>query len=199
MISIKNTAENQYLTNYNDFIDSLVPNDLFLEIEYESDSVTGNSYFCVKYNNAIVDNFKIKKEVTNLKLELIPGTGLQTLEISMTGKGSEDTVVQGGAIVKDTFIKLLNLKINNYKLLDDHDFFLNKFEYIKHKDNAKIIPMDGFWEDATLQITFELPFDLWYNSTSTKNAAISEGLKFRVSHNIESMIQDLEENLKHLK
>jgi hypothetical protein len=146
----------------------------------------------------IVNNFVIIKEVSNLIMRLVPSQGPQVLELCMTGKGPNDTLVENGNIVKDTFLKLKNLKINNYTLLDDYDFFFNKAEYIRHADDAKMQPMTGFWDNASLKIVFDLPFDLWYNSVSTKNAAISESLKFRAANDLDSLIKDLEQSLKKL-
>jgi hypothetical protein len=46
---------------------------------------------------------------------------------------------------------------------------------------------------------FDLPFDLWYNNISTKNAVLSESLKFRTTKNdLELLVEDLEQSLKKL-
>jgi hypothetical protein len=117
----------------------------------------------------------------------------------MSAKGPNDTLVQNDVIVKDTFLKLTDLRINNYKLLDDYEFFYNKTVYIRHSDNEKIYPSNGFWQNATLKIVFDLPFDLWYNNISTKNAVLSESLKFRTTKNdLELLVEDLEQSLKKL-
>jgi hypothetical protein len=199
MIFLKNSAENQYLTSYDDFIISLVGNELVLELDYESDSVAADAFFAVTFNGVMVDKINLVDEMRKIRLELVPGVGTQVLELSMFGKGPNDTRVENGQIVKDTFLKLTDFKINNYRLLDDYDFFFNKTEYIRHRDNEKIQPSDGFWENATLKISFDLPFDLWYNTTSRKNSALSETLKFRSANDdLDLLIADLEQSLKKL-
>jgi len=199
MISLKNSAESQYLTSYNDFITGLVGNDLLLEIKYESDSVTDNAFFAVTFNGVMVKKINLINEMSEIRLELMPGNRTQVLELSMFDKGPGGTVVENGVIVKDTFFKLTDLKINNYRLIDDYDFFYNKTEYIRHQDNEKIQPSIGFWENATLRIKFDLPFDLWYNTTSLKNANLSETLKFRSDlDELDLLISDLEQSLKKL-
>lgn len=198
MTSIKNSAENWYLNNRDAFIFELLVPELFLEIEYESDSVDDLTHFYIKFNDEIVSDVVLKNNTSNLILKLDPIIGKQILEISMSGKKSGSTVVENGVIVKDTFIKLLDLKINNYKLLTDYDFFRDNFEYILHKDNTKISPAAGFWEDATLKIVFDFPFDLWFNTTSTKNSVISDTLKLRTVSDLNSLIKDLEQSLKKL-
>lgn len=199
MIFSKNSAESQYLTSYDDFISSLIGNDLVLEIEYESDSVTEDAFFAITFNGVLVKKINLVEEMSKIRLDLIPGNGPQVLELSMFDKGPNDTRVENGVIVKDTFLKLTDLKINNYRLVDDYDFFFNKTEYIRHRDNEKIQPSNGFWENATLKITFDLPFDLWYNTTSLKNANLSETLKFRSANDeLDLLIAELEQSLKKL-
>lgn len=198
MTSIKNSAENWYLTNCNDFIDGLVSNELFLDVEYESDSVDYSAYFFIKFNDCIIKKLKLAKEVTKLTLNLIPTTGVQILELGLIGKLPGGTLVQDGIIIKDTFVKLIDLKINNYKLLHDFNFFFNKTEYTKLQNFKKIKPLDGFWEDASLKIKFEVPFDLWYNNVSTQNTTDSASLKFRTSDNHDDLHSDLEKSLKKL-
>ena len=113
MISLKNSAESQYLTSYNEFITGLVGNDLLLEIEYESDSVTDNAFFAVTFNGVMVKKINLIDEMSEIRLELMPGNGTQVLELSMFDKGPGGTLVENGVIVKDTFFKLTDLKINN--------------------------------------------------------------------------------------
>lgn len=199
MSSSKNSAENQYLTSYDDFIASLVPDVLVLEVEYESDTVSSDATFVIAYNSVEIKKINITRETSRLMLNLIPGNGSQVLELSMSGKGPNDTLVQNDLIVQDTFLKLLDLKINNYKLLDDYEFFYNKTLYTRHSDNQTIQTSNGFWENATLRIEFDLPFDLWYNNTSTKNAGLSDSLKFRTTKNdLDLLVEELEQSLKKL-
>jgi hypothetical protein len=199
MTFFKNSAESQYLTSYDDFIAGLIPNDLVLELEYESDAVSEGAFFCVTFNDTVIKKISLTEEKSKICLNLIPTKGHQVLELSMSAKGPNDTLVQNDVIVKDTFLKLTDLKINNYKLLDDYEFFYNKTVYIRHSDNEKIYPSNGFWQNATLKITFDLPFDLWYNNISTKNAVLSESLKFRTTKNdLELLVEDLEQSLKKL-
>lgn len=193
-----NSAEKQYTTDYSDFINSIIPCDLVLEIEYESDAVFERTYFSIKHNGQIAKKFNLQKETSNLTLNLPYTKGPQVVEMSMFNKGIRDTQVENGQIVKDTYIKLLNLKINNYTLLEDYNYLNNYAEYKKHKSNAQISPMFGFYEDATLKLTFANPFDLWYNAISTKNKEVSASLQYRKANNIDSLVQNLEKSLQKL-
>jgi hypothetical protein len=129
---------------------------------------------------------------------LAPDSKKQTLELSMQNKRPNATIVNNGVIVKDTFVKLLGFKINNYDILGDIDFYQKILKYKSHRKNEYLVPMPGFWEDATINLEFDNPFDLWYNTTSTKNIVISDSLKHQTANDLDVLIKELEESIQKL-
>lgn len=155
----------------------------FLNIVFNGDLITKKT--CCLGQNAIFLKLEPKKNKKN------------TLEISMSGKLASSTIVENNIVVKDTYIELLKIHMNNYSLLDDFDFFNNYFLYIT-EDGDIIKPMSGFWKNNKLILEFESPFDLWYNLNSTKNASINQNLKYRLPTNLDELISSVETNLKKL-
>lgn len=194
----KQSAKHQYYHNCDDFISSLMPTDLLIEVEYESDSVHKDTKFHIRHNNKTVYDCFLKNETNSIKLNLISNSKKQTLEMSMLNKKLNSTVVDNGVIVKDTFIKLLGFKINNYDILGDINFYQKMLTYKIHQTDEYLVPMSGFWEDATIILEFDNPFDLWYNNVSTKNAVISNSLKHQSTNNLDVLIKELEENIQKL-
>ena len=62
----KNSAESQYLTSYDDFIAGLIPNDLVLELEYESDTVSEGAFFCVTFNDTVIKKISLTEEKSKI-------------------------------------------------------------------------------------------------------------------------------------
>ena len=194
----KQSAEHQYYHNCDNFILALIPENLLIEIEYESDSVHNATTFCIQHNNKIVHDCFLKKETNFLKLNLMSDSKQHTLKMSMLNKKPDATIVDNGVIVKDTFVKLLRFKINNYDILGDIDFYQKIFKYKSHRKNEYLVPMSGFWEDATIILEFDNPFDVWYNTVSTKNVVISDSLKHQSANDLDVLIKELEESVQNL-
>ena len=197
MISSKQTAENYY-NQLNNFIIELMPNDVTLLIECESQTGINSPSLSVKFNNNIEYDQQLTDGVHCIELSLTPDNpALQRVSISMYGKTPRDTIVENNQIVRDTSIKLLNLRINNYSLLDDYDFFNNYFVYIDEAGTEQN-PMSGFWSNSSLDLVFKAPFDFWYNAVSNKNISISNSMKHRTAQDLDGLINNLEESLKKL-
>jgi hypothetical protein len=194
----KRSAEHQYYHNCDNFILALIPENLLIEIEYESDSVHQDTKFCIQHNNKIVHDWLLKTETNSLKLNLESDSKRHILKMSMLNKRPDATIVDNGIIVKDTFVKLLGFKINNYDILGDINFYQKIVKYKSHQKNEYLIPMPGFWEDATIILEFDNPFDLWYNTVSTKNVVISESLKHQAANDLDLLIKELEESVQNL-
>jgi len=191
------TAEKQY-NQLDSFINRLIPNDINLLIACESQTAIHNPSLLVTFNNIVVYDQQLTDGVHAIKLSLTPTNETeQLLSISMYGKTTRDTIVENGEIVKDTSIKLSKLNINNYSLLDDYDFFNGYFSYITEHE-VEQAPMSGFWSNSTLELKFDNPFDLWYNSISKKNVLISNSMKHRTAQDLNGLINNLEASLKKL-
>lgn len=194
----KQLAEHQYYHNFDNFILGLMTENVLVELEYESDSVHKDTKFCIRYNNKTVHECFLKKETNSIKLNLVSDSKKQTLEMSMLNKRPDATIVDNGVIVKDTFVKLLGFKINNYDILGDINFYQNTLKYKSHQKNEYLVPMSGFWEDATITVEFDNPFDVWYNTVSTKNVVISDSLKHQSANDLDVLIKELEESIQNL-
>lgn len=196
MIFLNNTAKLNY-NNIDNFLETLFSKNINLELEYESDYVTKQPSISITLNG--IDVFKEQCKTSNtLKLSLPALQKENNLKISMMGKLDNDTLVENGKIVKDTYVKLCKLHINNYSLLDDYDFFYQKFVYID-QDGHKHQAMSGFWSNSSLILNFDMPFDMWYNSVSNKNRAVSDTLKHQEAENLEKLISTLEKSVMKLK
>jgi hypothetical protein len=137
-------------------------------------------------------SIKIEADVTEL-LE-------SSIEISMLGKQTGDTILENDNIVKDKFIMIDNLKINNYNITSDPDLFYNKFEY-KNNDTNKIESVkSGFWSNSSLILKFSMPFTKWYQENSLRNTVLSDQMKYLDSKGlVDQQYQKLIEKLKLLK
>lgn len=196
MIFSPKTAELNYL-NIDEFIDNLVPNELQIEVEYQSDFVIDRPLISITLNQIEIYSDKAK-EHGQISLNVPVKFQKNYLSVSMTGKPNNGTIVENGKIIKDTFIKLLKLKINKYSLLDDFDFLHENFIY-KHADGENDSVKDGFWTNSSLSFEFETPFELWYNSKSKKNVEKPKLLHSVGIDGIDNLILQLEESIKKLK
>ena len=197
MIFSNQTAEKQY-NQLDSFINSLISSDINLLIACESQTAVNSPSLLVKFNNTVVYDQQLTDGVHAIKLSLTSNSGTsQLLAISMYGKMSNDTIIENGVIVKDTSIKLSKLNINNYSLLDDYDFFNEYFSYVNGNEEEQA-PMTGFWSNSKLELSFDNPFDVWYNSISKKNVSISSMMRHRAANNIDELVADLEASLKKL-
>ena len=189
-------AENCY-KQFDRFINGLMPDAIDLQIECESQTAINSPGLRIKFNDIIVYDQKLTDGVHNISVTMTPNNKQsQVLSISMYGKTNRDTIVENGVIIKDTNIKLSKININNYSLLDDYDFFNENFLYVN--EDKEQAPMTGFWSNSRLELQFDNPFELWYNSVSKKNVLISSMMRHRAAHNLDELVVDLEASLKKL-
>lgn len=196
MIFSANTAKSTYC-NVDQFLDSLCPTTINLELTYESDYVNNRPTISFWLNDKEIYS-ELSISLGNVSLTIPIHDINNVLKITMSGKQQGDTLIKDGSIVKDTYIKFLQLNINKYSLLDDYDFFYEKLCNLK-EDGTVDKAMAGLWSNSSLMLKFDMPFDIWYNSVSKKNCAVSDTLKHQEAENIESLISTLEKSVTKLK
>ena len=205
MINFMKTFNNaeQIINNFNSFFESLIVEDILLmELDVTSSECKGTPHITVKFNDKIVYSNQLLEGRHSIKIEADVTELLESsIEISMLGKQTGDTVLENGNIVKDKFIMIDNLKINNYNITSDPDLFYNKFEY-KNNDTNKIESVkSGFWSNSSLILKFSMPFTKWYQENSLRNTVLSDQMKYLDSNKglVDQQYQKLIEKLKLLK
>lgn len=174
------TNAEEVIHNYDAFFESLIAEDtLQLELGLTSSECKGSPKLTVKFNSNIVySNYLptgkhiIKKDfiVKNLKESMI--------EISMSEKKIDDTIVENGKIINDKFITIESLKINNYNIMSDPELFYSRFEYRNDNTQQSENIRSGFWNNSTLLLKFRLPFVEWYQENSLRNITLSDPMKY---------------------
>lgn len=96
-----------------------------------------------------------------------------------------------------SFIEFKKLYINNYDILKDYDFFRDSFIY--RLSNSTVNPMQGFWDNAALELQFSAPFSVWYHTTSEKSRETAGYMKYRSSMSYDKELQILLDKIKQLK
>lgn len=122
------------------------------------------------------------------------------IEISMLGKNTRDTLVENDKIVRDKFILIDQLMINNYDITGDVELFYNKFSYKNNNTNLEEPVKSGFWQNSTLSLKCSLPFSFWYQENTKRNIELSENLKYQDNKVLaEHQYRELVEKVKLLK
>jgi hypothetical protein len=122
------------------------------------------------------------------------------IEISMSEKGLKDTAIKDGKILKDKFIVIDQMIINNYDIFSDIDLFYEKFKYRNNINNMEEPVKSGFWQNSSLILKFELPFCLWYQQNTSRNITLSENLEYQDKKMLaEHQYAELVEKVKLLK
>jgi hypothetical protein len=196
MISSIKTAKWNYY-KIDQFFDSLCSKKINIDLEYESDYVTNQPKICIFLNGVEVYS-ELCTAQGHISLALDANDKENELRLTMTGKLPGDTIVEDGIIVKDTYLKFSKLHINNYSMLVDYDFFYEKFIHV-NEDASFAKAMMGLWSNSSLMLRFHMPFDIWYNSISKKNCAVSDTLRHQDAENIDHLINTLEQSVTKLK
>lgn len=152
---------------------------LHLELDLISSSCNGNPKLEIKINDDILWSGVLKDEKTYLNLYYKNKNNNDIkLSISMFDKKKTDTVVKDNIIVLDKFIKINQIKINNFDIGNDYDFFNNFFTYYEHDlSTVHDKPSLGFWKNATLETNITESVTTWYNNGSLKNKLAADAFK----------------------
>lgn len=122
------------------------------------------------------------------------------LEISMSGKNNRDTLIENNKIIKDKFVLIDQLMINNYNIINDIDLFYNKFSYRNNNTNTEEPVKIGFWQNSTLTLRCSLPFSVWYQENTKRNIELSENMQYQDNKILaEHQYTELIEKIKLLK
>lgn len=161
--------------NIDCFITELCSNDLNIDIDIAVSVSKTSPKFEIWFNDRVIFNEYVSTGNHALKFNIDEVDKFCKLTLKMSNKLDGETIVENGKIIKDTFISIRDLKINNCSLITDVDFFYNHLTYFVGK-----IPeptKNGFWKnDSELVIEFQNPFILWYNEKTNKNASLAAPL-----------------------
>ena len=198
MISTQKLAEHSF-ENYDNFLLSILPNKIKLELDFDIQVLNDPPGFTILFNQDVVYYSKLVEGSHNLIFELNP-LSTNVLELSMNGKTVDNLLINDGKIIRDTFIEIKKILINDYDLLEDFSFFYNKFEYYDNETKIKEDTKTGFWQNKTLHLTFDHPFERWYNKHSDKNATLDNtDLEFSSLNYSEQLSEQLVDLAKTLK
>jgi hypothetical protein len=143
-----------------------------LEIELESYSCNSDPVVTIEFNQQLLHNELLQEGQHKFNFTIPVSNAQNIVSINMTNKNqNQDTLVDSnGNIIKDKFIKIKSIKINNCDLSADQEFFYKNF--VSTVD-AEVVPTrDGLWSNnETLSFTFQTPFVPWYATTSNKNVS----------------------------
>lgn len=174
------TSAEQLVANFDSFFETLCREEfLMIELEVTASECKGNPRLIVGVNNRLIYSDALSEGRHHIPIEIdTKEINTVDLRISMQEKQINDTLVKNGDIIKDKFIKIDGLKINNYDIMADPELFYKKFEYIN--DNSGILESvkSGFWTNASLILRFDIPFTQWYQEHSTKNINLAEQMKY---------------------
>ena len=187
------------LADFEKFFDELISKKSnMLQLELVVSEINGAPVFLVKHNQQVLFNDCLTEGTHLIKLE-VPAHDHNTLTLSMQGKQSGDTEFRDGQIVKDKFIKINHLHIDNFDLIGDYDFFYSNFQYIIDNTKELTAPMPGFWSNANLILTYPAPFIKWYNSLTQKNINLAPSLVYQGNNSSAQAMDELIKSLKKLK
>jgi hypothetical protein len=196
---MKKISNQREFENLDNFFETLIPSAIKIEFVLKVEVVTSNPRFLVTIDDCILFNDVLDEGLHNITLDTVklePGKK-SVLTLSMSGKNKHDTICHNDVIVKDTFILIEKITINNFDILLDTDFFYRYFACTDNSTNESISVSNGFWSNSSLTMTFDNPFELWYNSKSTKNIELAGPLKFqngldRVEDELARLLDNLE-------
>lgn len=168
--------------DFDDFFQSLVDDKITIFLQVSSVVVNAPITLTVTMNNTVHRQISLANETQDLLIELSLCRELNHLAITMEGKKIHDTIVDlNGNILKDTHIKIDQFRINNFDILQDVDFFHDKFYYRATNSDIGETAKDGFWQPATLGLLFNSPFIVWYIDNSKKNTDASDNFQYKES------------------
>lgn len=199
MIPVINSSYQAFINSDLFFDKLLIDNYIKLEIDIISGRVDTDPSLCISINDTILFFDEVASGGHTLILEYPVTTEKEfCLKITMSGKTVRDTEIENNEIIRDKFIKLTGLKINNFDLFTDYDLFYSRFKYIDNDSQQLTNINAGFWSNSTLMLTATIPFTTWYNDNSTKNMNIADSLKYRADGLTNETYQKLVKNINLL-
>lgn len=169
--------------------------ELNFKIKVKSSTCNGEPNFTVAINEEQIFNASLNNGEHTIKFTYkgIQDVDLVNFTMSMSGKDPYDTKVdQHGAIIEDKSIELISIQINNFEILDDIDFVKS---HTQCYNDTETLPFTlGFWQNSTMALSMQLPFNLWYNSVSTQNVKVVGPLKL-FNRDYQDLKQKILENL----
>lgn len=174
------------LANFADFAESLCDPILSLQIEFDAEVIHDSIVFELTVDDVVSISQDILSGSHRIHTRIPPaGSQRNRLCFSMRGKSPNDTVLSNGVIVKDTHIKFTKFTINRFDMLTDYDFFREHFKSIT-ADDVNQDPQPGFWNNSSLVLDFAMPFELWYQTKTTKNTQVAASLEHQASGDLSS-------------
>lgn len=174
------------LANFNEFAESLCDPMLNIRVDFDAQVTNKPIVFEIALDDLILSRQLIQTGSYQVVQQVQPKHAHRNhLCLTMRGKSPRDTVLDNGIIVADTYIKLKAFSINRFNLLTDYDFFAQEFRSVT-ADNFRQDPQQGFWNDSSLLLDFAMPFELWYQTKTTKNTQVAASLEHQASGDLGS-------------
>jgi hypothetical protein len=164
------------IENYKQLADALVqkhfPTSKII-LDVESQSYQGDPTLIVRHNGKVLFDQPLPDGEHHFEFDVDNDFLVDnSLEISMSGKGQFDTMVDdAGNILKDKKIIIKTFKIDRINLLDTSWFmFLQEHTSMADEKNQPMQSQGGFWKNATLGVKYQAPFWRFYLSKAPKPA-----------------------------
>lgn len=178
MNNLINSGEEAF-KDFETFFDMLTHEDtLTLELDVTASESNGMPELCIYIDDVLIKSQHLSDGAHKIKIShSVDDKKSIDIKISMQGKNPRDTQIIDGKIVKDKYIIIDHLLINDFDLTADPDLFYNKLKYYSQgvDDTVK----NGFWHNSTLHIDCTLPFVTWYQSNTTRNVNLTDTLVYQ--------------------
>jgi len=171
----------QAFNEFESFFDLLIQdNSLSIDLTVLSSEYNGCPRLEIQVNDIVISSQLLSEGYHRIQLtQPVNNKSSAHIKISMSEKSLLDTHVVNGQIVKDKYILIEKLIINNFDITTDFDLFYNKLRYTNNQGLDEPVK-NGFWHNNnTLHIECSLPFVLWYNENTKKNINLAENLIFQ--------------------
>lgn len=179
MNNLINSGE-QAFNEFDSFFNFLTQDEnLSIDLTVVSSECNGSPRLDVEVDGITISSLVLSEGQHQLQLSHpVKDKSSACIKISMTGKSNRDTQVVDGKIVKDKYILIERLLINNFDITADPDLFFGKLKYSNNQGLFEPVK-NGFWQNSTLHIECALPFVLWYQENTKKNIDLAENLVFQ--------------------
>lgn len=173
------TDAEEHLANFEQFVNKLThKNSLELDLTVVASECNGMPNLQILKDGNLIYNKLLNNGTHVIKLQL-PQCDTNNLSFKMNNKdAATDTKVINGNVVEDKFIEIKSLKIDNYDLCADPDFFRSQIEYVDDLA-GKVDVKFGFWNNSTMSLSYPKEFQLWYQQQSSKNSSLESESAYR--------------------